>query len=135
MNTTYDDVWETLENIIGIGRELLPNTDEERYLEIHNAVRQYNTHTDNLISLEYNDDLELFSEKLGDNNILLIALYIKRNILQSKLEYFEAVHIYSMSQVTTKFYKEQVSARESAIARVDKQINQIIADEKDGDFN
>jgi hypothetical protein len=126
--TDYDTVWETFLDISGLDDELLPSDDQGIYLEIHNAVRKYNIKTDdNEEKLTYFDETEILSKFLDDNRLQLLALFIKQNILQSKLEYFEQLYQYDLKEVKSKFYKDQVSARQSTIEKVEKEISEILS--------
>ena len=134
--TTYDDIWKKLLDIIGTSRELLPSNEEDIYSEIHNAVDDYNIDADGVENnVSYDDSTETLSKTLDINSIKLIALYIKKNILQSELEYFEQVYQYDLKEVKSKFFKDQVSSRTEAINKVENEIDKIWCYGRDRDFN
>ncbi|NRU52560.1 hypothetical protein [Clostridium beijerinckii] len=134
--TDYDTIWETFRDISGLDDELLPSDEQGIYLEIHNAVRKYNIKTDDSEEkLTYSDETETLNKFLDDNRLQLLALFIKQNILQSKLEYFEQLHQYDLKEVKSKFYREQVSARQSTIEKVDKEIKELLSYMDDHDLN
>lgn len=121
--TDYDTIWETFRDISGLDDELLPSDDQGIYIEIHNAVRKYNIKTDDSEEkLTYVDSTETISRLLDDNRLELLALFIKQNILESKLEYFEQIYQYDLKEVKSKFFKDQVSTRQSTIEKVEKDI-------------
>lgn len=123
MFTSYDTIWETFRDISGLDDKLLPSDDQGIYIEIHNAVRKYNIKTDDSEEkLTYVDSTETISRLLDDNRLELLALFIKQNILESKFEYFEQIYQYDIKEVRSKFYKDQVSARQSTIEKVEKDI-------------
>ena len=134
--TDYDTIWETFRDISGLDEELLPSDEQGIYLEIHNAVRKYNIRTDESEDkLTYSDATESLNKSLDDNRLQLLALFIKQNILQSKLEYFEQLYQYDLKEVRSKFYKDQVSTRQSTIEKVEKEISEILSYMDDHDFN
>lgn len=134
--TDYDTIWETFRDISGLDDELLPSDEQGIYLEIHNAVRKYNIKTDDSEEkLTYSDSTESLNRFLDDNRLQLLALFIKQNILQSKLEYFEQLYQYDLKEVRSKFYREQVSARQSTIEKVEKEISEILSYMDDHDLN
>lgn len=134
--TDYDTIWETFRDISGLDEELLPSDEQGIYLEIHNAVRKYNIRTDDSeYKLTYSDATESLNKLLDDNRLQLLALFIKQNILQSKLEYFEQLYQYDLKEVRSKFYKDQVSTRQATIEKVEKEISEILSYMDDHDFN
>ena len=134
--TDYDTIWETFRDISGLDDELLPSDEQGIYLEIHNAVRKYNIKTDdNEYKLTYSDSTESLNKLLDDNRLQLLALLIKQNILQSKLEYFEQLYQYDLKEVKSKFYKDQVSTRQSTIEKVEKEVSEILSYMDDHDLN
>ena len=134
--TDYDTIWETFRDISGLDDELLPSDEQGIYLEIHNAVRKYNIKTDDSeYKLTYSDSTESLSKLLDDNRLQLLALLIKQNILESKLEYFEQLYQYDLKEVKSKFYKDQVSTRQSTIEKVEKEISEILSYMDDHDLN
>lgn len=134
--TSYDTIWETFRDISGLDEELLPSDEQGIYLEIHNAVRKYNIKTDDSEEkLTYSDSTESLNKFLDDNRLQLLALFIKQNILQSKLEYFEQLYQYDLKEVRSKFYKDQVSTRQSTIEKVEKEISEILSYMDDHDLN
>jgi hypothetical protein len=72
---------------------------------------------------------------LDDNRLQLLALFIKQNILQSKLEYFEQLYQYDLKEVKSKFYKDQVTTRQSTIAKVEKEIRELLSYMDSHDLN
>jgi hypothetical protein len=136
MVTTYDDIWQCFLDIKGISKDLIPSNQEDIYIEIHNAVRNYNIKTSEYeTKLTYDDATETVNTKLDDNRLKLMALLIKENIYQGHLEYFEEVYQYDLKEVKSKFYQNQVTARESTISNIRQEINSIISDIEDHDFN
>lgn len=125
MVTSYDTIWETFRDISGLDDELLPFDEQGIYIEIHNAVRKYNIKTDDSEEkLTYEDSTETISRFLDDNRLELLALFIKQNILESKLEFFEQVYQYDLKEIKSKFFKDQVSTRQSTIAKVENEISE-----------
>ena len=69
------------------------------------------------------------------NQHQIITEYIKKNILQSELEYFEQVYQYDLKEVKSKFFREQVSSRTESIKKVESEIDKIWCYGRDRDFN
>lgn len=126
--TSYDTIWETFRDISGLDEELLPSDEKGIYIEIHNAVRKYNIKTDDSEKkLFYIDEVETINRLLDDSRLQLLALFIKQNILESKLEFFEQIYQYDLKEVKSKFYKDQMSTRQTTIAKVEKEILEILS--------
>ena len=63
----------------------------------------------------------------------LVDYIIKENLLTTQLELFEQIYQYDIKEVKSKFYKDQVTSRESNIAKVNKEILELLSymDSKD----
>lgn len=125
--TTYDDIWSCFRDISGLALDTIPNTDDDIRREIRNGIRSYNIKTDDSESkLTFDDMIETVSQRLDDNRLKLLALIIKENLLTTQLELFEQIYQYDIKEVKSKFYKDQVTSRESNIAKVNKEILELL---------
>lgn len=132
--TTYDDIWSCFRDISGLALDTIPNTDDDIRREIRNGIRSYNIKTDDSESkLTFDDMIETINQRLDDNRLKLLALIIKENLLTTQLELFEQIYQYDIKEVKSKFYKDQVTSRESNIAKVNKEILELLGymDSKD----
>lgn len=132
--TTYDDIWSCFRDISGLALDTIPNTDDDIRREIRNGIRSYNIKTDDSESkLTFDDMIETINQRLDDNRLKLLALIIKENLLTTQLELFEQIYQYDIKEVKSKFYKDQVTSRESNIAKVNKEILELLSymDSKD----
>lgn len=125
--TTYDDIWSCFNDISGLASDTIPNTDDDIKREIRNGIRSYNIKTDDSESkLTFDDITETVNQRLDDNRLKLLALIIKENLLTTQLELFEQIYQYDIKEVKSKFYKDQVTSRESNIAKVNKEILELL---------
>lgn len=132
--TTYDDIWSCFRDISGLALDTIPNTDDDIRREIRNGIRSYNIKTDDSESkLTFDNMIETINQRLDDNRLKLLALIIKENLLTTQLELFEQIYQYDIKEVKSKFYKDQVTSRESNIAKVNKEILELLSymDSKD----
>ena len=134
--TTYDDIWSCFLDNIGKYSGNLPKENSEIYRLIHNAVRDYNIKTDeDENKLTFVDDIEIVNQELDDNRLKLLALLLKKNVLQNDLEYFQEVYQYDLKEVKSKFYKNQVDGRTDTINKVEREILEILSYMDDRDFS
>jgi predicted transcriptional regulator len=136
MVTSYDDIWSCFLDNCGLDLKTLPNTTSEIHREIRNGVRNYNIKTDECeIKLEYDDNLEELNRSLDDNRLKLLALIIKETICKNELQFFESIYQFDMKEVNTKFYREQVSARQSTISDTKREIIELLTNMDSRDIN
>lgn len=134
--TTYDEIWSCFLDNVGKYSENLPKENSEIYRLIHNAVRDYNIKTDeDENKLTFIDETEIVNQELDDNRLKLLALLLKKNILQNDLEYFQEVYQYDLKEVKSKFYKNQVDGRTDTINKVEREILEILTYMDDRDFS
>lgn len=137
----YDTLWSYMITNLGKNVANIPNDEKEMKMIINNAVDSYNiesNHTEN--NLACDDETEIIDLQTNDNKYYnikkkILALFIKLNILQNDLEYFQEVYQYDLKEVKSKFYKNQVEARETTLAKVNSQIEQLFAYLNDGVLN
>lgn len=138
---SYDELWETMITNLGKNIVNIPNEEKEMKMIINNAVNSYNIESndteDNLICDDETEiiDLQTDDEKIYNIKKKILALFIKLNILQSDLEYFQEVYQYDLKEVKSKFYKNQVEARETTLTKVTNQIEQLFVWLNNGDIN
>ena len=137
----YDTLWSYMITNLGKNVANIPNDEKEMKMIINNAVDSYNiesNHTEN--NLACDDETEIIDLQTNDNKYYnikkkILALFIKLNILQNDLEYFQEVYQYDLKEVKSKFYKNQVEARETTLVKVNSQIEQLFAYLNDGVLN
>jgi len=143
MNKTlgYDTLWSYMLTNLGKNIANIPNDEKEMKMIINNAVDSYNIESNDTESnLVCDDNAEIIELQTDDNKCFnikkkILALFIKLNILQNDLEYFQEVYQYDLKEVKSKFYKNQVEARETTLTKVNNQIEQLFAYLNDGVLN
>ena len=137
----YDTLWSYMITNLGKNVANIPNDEKEMKMIINNAVDSYNIESnDTENNLVCDDATEIIDLQTDDNKYYnikkkILALFIKLNILQNDLEYFQEVYQYDLKEVKSKFYKNQVEARETTLAKVNSQIEQLFAYLNDGVLN
>ena len=137
----YDTLWSYMITNLGKNVANIPNDEKEIKMIINNAVDSYNIESnDTENNLVCDDETEIIDLQTDDNKYYnikkkILALFIKLNILQNDLEYFQEVYQYDLKEVKSKFYKNQVEARETTLAKVNSQIEQLFAYLNDGVLN
>ena len=137
----YDTLWSYMITNLGKNVANIPNDEKEMKMIINNAVDSYNIESnDTENNLVCDDETEIIDLQTDDNKYYnikkkILALFIKLNILQNDLEYFQEVYQYDLKEVKSKFYKNQVEARETTLAKVNSQIEQLFAYLNDGVLN
>lgn len=137
----YDTLWSYMITNLGKNVANIPNDEKEMKMIINNAVDSYNIESnDTENNLVCDDETEIIDLQTNDNKYYnikkkILALFIKLNILQNDLEYFQEVYQYDLKEVKSKFYKNQVEARETTLVKVNSQIEQLFAYLNDGVLN
>lgn len=137
----YDTLWSYMITNLGKNVANIPNDEMEMKMIINNAVDSYNIESnDTENNLVCDDETEIIDLQTNDNKYYnikkkILALFIKLNILQNDLEYFQEVYQYDLKEVKSKFYKNQVEARETTLVKVNSQIEQLFAYLNDGVLN
>lgn len=137
----YDTLWSYMITNLGKNVANIPNDEKEMKMIINNAVDSYNIESnDTENNLVCDDETEIIDLQTDDNKYYnikkkILALFIKLNILQNDLEYFQEVYQYDLKEVKSKFYKNQVEARETTLVKVNSQIEQLFAYLNDGVLN
>lgn len=133
--TTYDTIWEVFIDNCMVDPSTLPTSNEGKYSLIHNGIRKYNVSTDiSEVKLTYDDTLEQINIELDDNRLLLLAYCMRYNFLENDLIAFEQVWQPFIKEIGQKFYREQISGRESTLARTKFEINQLLLNIDDMSF-
>jgi hypothetical protein len=125
--TSYDDIWEAFVTNCLVDSQTLPQTNEGKYILIHNGLRHYNVSTDESeIKLKFDDTLEQINVDLDDNRLLLLAYCIRYTFLENELIGFEQVWQPFVKEIGQKFYREQIGGREDTLDRTKNKIDQLL---------
>lgn len=122
---TYDVIWETFLNNYRAEDIDLPETDEQIYPYITNAVMFLN----NRLRTDFvcDDAQEVVTgTNLNDDVVLLIAHYIKLTFLKNDLTFFEKLWQPLASDVGIKNFRVQLASLTSSIKAQEKMIETFI---------
>lgn len=129
MNTTYDELYTRFLNICKSEDYNLPQTDEQKYELIHLAIDDINIRLD--LEIEYDDTLEMVSEKLSKNKILIITNYMKLHQMRNDYHYLATFLTPFEQDIGTKNVTAQLKAQESSIEKQEEQVEKYIMYEVD----
>jgi hypothetical protein len=121
--TTYDDIFTTFISINKTNPVNIPNDDEKKYDMIHSAVLHYNNRM--RASITWDDTLEELSIKLDNDQLILIAHYLKLSCLENDLDYFVSVWSGFQSELKGN-YRDQQKGKQELVNREDDIIEKII---------
>lgn len=122
--TTYDELWAAFLNKTKINDLDLPQTDQQIYDTIHNAVRAFNNRLQD--NLSYDDATETFGRELTDNEILLLTHFIRLIILENQLIYFSNLWNPFTKEIGLKNFGDQLKRLETLVENESKRIDSII---------
>lgn len=138
--TSYNELWEYFLDMSGLYNEEIPNDENEIKKEIRNSIRSYNTKIDNgfVEKLKFDNDLEEISLDKEDDNydikFKILALFIEKELQTKSLKYFQSVWQFDQKEIKSKFYKDQVTARQKTISDLNKEISQLFSYMTDYNF-
>lgn len=126
-NTTYQEVWNTFVNIVGVVGEDLPQDDEGKYILINSGILRYNSLTeDSEKKIIGNDFTEEINISLDYNRLLLLCNCIKFIYLENEKNEYEAVWGVFSNDIGLKFYGDTVKAKRNTLADTEKEINRLL---------
>lgn len=123
--TTFDQVWTTFMNNCKVSDIELPETDEKIYEYIKNAVMYFNNRM--RTGLVCDATTELLNEELDDDQLLILANYIRLIFLVNQKTYYVNLWQPFSSNISLKSYKDQLKALETDITRQETVIDRLIA--------
>ena len=92
VNTTYQEIWNTFVNIVGVVGEDLPQDDEGKYILINSGILRYNSLTEDsekkIISNDFSEEINV---SLDYNRLLLLCNCIKFIYLENEKNEYEAI--------------------------------------------
>lgn len=129
MNTTYDELYTRFLNIAKSEDYNLPQTNEQKYELIHMAIDDIDIRLD--LEISYDDTLELVSEKLSKNKILIITNYMKLHQMRNDYHYLSTFLTPFEQDIGTKNVTAQLNAQKSSIEKQEEQVEKYIMYEVD----
>lgn len=121
--TTYDKLFTTFIGINKTNPANIPTDDEKKYDMIHNAIMHYNNRLRTEIS--WDDTLEQLNIELSNDQLILLAHYLKLACLENDLDYFVSVWSGFQSELKGN-YRDQQKGKQDLVNREDAIIEQII---------
>lgn len=122
--TTYDDLYETFMSINKTDDFNLPQTDEKRYAFIQSAVKKYNNRMREKITC--NDSLEMLSEELDEDRLLVMIHCMKYIFLDNELTYFSTIFSPFTKEVGINNYSSQLKAKQEKVKLEEEEIGAVI---------
>lgn len=132
MNTSYDEIWELFLTNVWVEGTDLPETKDGIYLAIGNAVKLYNNKLrDNLIC---SNTLEEVNRKLNDDELLIIAHYIRLTLLKNQLTFKNSIFDTFTKEIGYKNIGVQLRSLREEIDSEEKTINGLIFNADDSEI-
>lgn len=127
--TSYDTIYTTFLNKTKVSDIDLPTSDERIFDIIHGAILDFNNrmHDD----LGYDDTLEQVDRELSNDELLILAHFIRLTVLKNQLTYFTSVWQPFQREISLKHYGTQLKSLEYLIESEEKKIEEIIRNQED----
>lgn len=122
--TTYDTVWETFLNKCKIDDLDLPTSEEAIYRTIKNAILTFNMKLED--NLSGDNENEVLSRELNNNELLLLAHCIRLIILENQLIYFSSTFSPFAKEIGVRNLGNQMNRLENLVQREDNIIDSIV---------
>lgn len=122
--TTYDELWIIFMNKVKLSDIDVPSTPDKIYDAIHGAVLSFNNRLRD--SLDYDDTLETLSRTLNNDDLLILAHFIRIDILSNQLIYFTNVWQPFARDISIRNFSAQLKSLESLVEREEKLIEKMI---------
>lgn len=127
VNTTYQEIWNTFVNIVGVVGEDLPQDDEGKYILINSGILRYNSLTEDsekkIISNDFSEEINV---SLDYNRLLLLCNCIKFIYLENEKNEYEAVWGVFSDDIGLKFYGDTVKAKRNTLVDTEKEIYRLL---------
>lgn len=122
--TSYDQIWTTFLNNCKASDIDLPSTTEKIYENIKNAVSHFNNRM--RLDVKCNDTNEQVDRELSEDQILIIAHYIRLVFLINQKTYFESVWQPFSKDVGIKNVSTQLNSIKSSVEDEKNTIERLI---------
>ncbi|TPG68701.1 hypothetical protein EEL31_09305 [Brevibacillus laterosporus] len=128
-NTTYDQIYTTFITRCKVDDLELPQNDEQIYDFIHGAIMDYNNRLRE--DIDWDDTSETVSKKLPNDDLLLLAHYLRIIFLKNQLIYFTNTWQPFTKDIGLKNYQAQLRSLDTLVANEEKKIESIIQNRAD----
>jgi len=123
-NTSYNEIWKTFLNNCKVSDIDLPQTDEQRYEAIRNAVLHFNNRLREDVKCD--DSTETVDRKLSDDHLLILAHYIRLIFLINQKTFYESLFQPFSQDVGIRNYNTQMNSLQKSIERQEELIEKLI---------
>ncbi|QDX94747.1 hypothetical protein EEL30_22150 [Brevibacillus laterosporus] len=128
-NTTYDQIYTTFITRCKVDDLELPQNDEQIYDFIHGAIMDYNNRLRE--DIDWDDTSETVSKKLPNDDLLLLAHYLRITFLKNQLIYFTNTWQPFTKDIGLKNYQAQLRSLDTLVANEEKKVENIIQNRAD----
>ncbi|MFS1518504.1 hypothetical protein V1503_18885 [Bacillus sp. SCS-151] len=122
--TTYDQIWSTFLNNCKVSDIDLPQYPEKIYEVIQNGAMYFNNRL--RLDLICDNDSESVSHDLGNDQLLIMANFIRLLFLKNQKTYFESLWQPFQKDVGQKNFSTQLKSLESSISDQERTIERLI---------
>lgn len=127
MGISYDTIWECFVDNCGVDQNTLPKTNEGKYILIKNGIRHYNKNVDeDEAQLIGTNETESVNLNLDNTRLLLLAYCMRYTILENEAIKFEQLWQPFTRDVGQKYYRDQITARNSRLYQTKNEINGLL---------
>ncbi|MFS0657361.1 hypothetical protein AB1L07_01885 [Niallia alba] len=124
MLTSYDDIWSTFMDNCKTSSLNLPRTNEGMYKAINNASKLFNNRL--RADLKCDDEKESINKLLNDDELLILANYIRLVFLRNEKTFHETLFQPFSKDIGVKNYTTQVKNLESSVSDQERVIDMLI---------
>lgn len=122
--TTYDEIWETFLSKCKTEDINIPTSEERIYKTIHNGVLAFNTRLED--DLQCDHESEQLNRQLTDSELLILAHFIRKDILENQLIYFSTTFSPFTKDIGHRNLTNQIVRLENLVENEMKIIDSII---------
>ncbi|WP_339198559.1 hypothetical protein MKY95_10120 [Paenibacillus sp. FSL P4-0176] len=127
--TSYDEIYEEFLSRCKVDDIDLPDTNEKIYAVIRSAVRDFNNKMRTQIMCD--DELESVNQKLSDDDLLILAHYLRLNFLRNQLIHFSSTWQPFAKDIGLKNFQSQLKALETLVSNEKENIKELIVNTLD----
>jgi hypothetical protein len=127
MATNYDTIWTTFLNKVKLSDIDLPTTTVKIHEAIHSAILSFNNRMRD--SLDYDDSTETVSRELNNDDLLILAHFIRLDILNNQLIYFTNTWQPFAKDISLKNFSAQLKSQERLVEYQEKKIDELVVNQ------
>ena len=122
--TSYDDIYQVFITNCNTVALMMPKTIEQQYDAIRNAVMLYNNRMED--NLRLNDELEVVDRLLTNDELLIIAHYIRLTVLKNTRTYKNSIFTTFTQEIGVRNINSQLNSLRDEIEEENKTIDMLI---------